>query len=86
MAYFPDLSNECQLASGGDVRAVGWLDKKHSFIKGEVDEEFLQILKRHIEMVKFFRTQNSLFSLFYFSNLIPFQTPAGFCSLSLNGV
>lgn len=49
MAYFPDLSDQCQLASGGDVRSVGWLDKNHTFIKGKVDEVFLQILKRHID-------------------------------------
>lgn len=48
MAYFPDLSNECQLADGDDVRAVGWLDNIHSFAKGSVNPDFLRILKRHI--------------------------------------
>lgn len=48
MAYFPDLSNTCQIAFGNNVKAVGWLAKNHSFITGSVDSDFLQILKRHI--------------------------------------
>lgn len=48
MAYFPDLSNERQLASGDDVRAVGWLDRNYTFTTGSVNHDFLQILKRHI--------------------------------------
>jgi hypothetical protein len=48
MAYFPDLSNKCQIASGDDVRAIGWLDKIHSFTTGSVNPDFLQSLKQHI--------------------------------------
>jgi hypothetical protein len=48
MAYFPDLSNEYQIAFGDDVRAIGWLDKNHSFTTNSANPDFLQILKRHI--------------------------------------
>jgi len=48
MSYYPDLSNECDLACGDDVRAIGWLGEKHSFTTGAADAEFRLTLRRHI--------------------------------------
>lgn len=39
-----------------------------------------------IETVKFFGTQNSLCSSFWFSDLIRFQTASDFCNLSRNAI
>ena len=41
---------------------------------------------KHYETVKFFRTQNSRCSSFYFLTLNVFQTALGFCSLNPNAV
>ncbi len=46
--YFPDFSNECQLATGADVRAIGWLNNNYSYKTGNVSLEFLQKLNQHI--------------------------------------
>lgn len=44
--YFPDLGTDSQVASGPQVRAIGWLDDKHPFRQGSVDPRFVPALKR----------------------------------------
>ena len=46
--YYPDLSNECQLDIGTQVRAVGWLSNDHPFTKGDVPSDSREKLIRHI--------------------------------------
>lgn len=47
MTYFEDLA-PCTLftASGGVLRAVGWLSPDHPFVSGEVDSAFFEKLIR----------------------------------------
>lgn len=43
--HFPDLGNECQIADGDHVRAVGWLSSEAPFAQGAVPELFLKRLR-----------------------------------------
>ena len=45
MTWIPDLSRQAYLASGDHVRAVGWLDARHTYPRGTVPAEFLARLK-----------------------------------------
>jgi hypothetical protein len=55
---YPDLSTECQVDRGGEVRAVGWLGKRvgllgflgarQPFTVGEVESGFVNKLRQHI--------------------------------------
>jgi hypothetical protein len=47
--YYPDLSTECQLGIGDDIRAIGWLSKDHQYRKGYVPNEFTVKLRQHCE-------------------------------------
>lgn len=46
--HFPDLSNECQIAHGPKVRAIGWLEKGHPFTTGEPPDDFGPALTAHL--------------------------------------
>ena len=46
--YAPDLSTECECASGPAVRAIGWLEHGQPFDTGSVDPGFLAALKAHV--------------------------------------
>ena len=56
--FYADLSTKCQVDSGPQVRAVGWLGKRngvlrlfgarHPFTVGEVDSSFVDRLREHI--------------------------------------
>ena len=47
--YAEDLSSSCQIGQGRDIRAIGWLDAKHSYTKGKAPSSFLACLRRHVE-------------------------------------
>lgn len=40
MTYFPDLGTESLVASGPQIRAIGWLSAHHGFATGSSDHEF----------------------------------------------
>jgi hypothetical protein len=42
--HYPDLGEECQIACGPRVRAVGWLAEGHELTRGEVDAEVVEKL------------------------------------------
>lgn len=46
--YYADLSQECQLGRGPDIRAVGWLDHQHPYTRGAVPKDFLETLTQHV--------------------------------------
>lgn len=47
MTYYPDLSTECMVEAGPNVRAVGWLDPAFPHTTGPVPQEFLVKLSIH---------------------------------------
>ena len=47
--YYPDLHTECDLESGPDTRAVGWLSPNHPFTSAPPSPHFLRCLSRHLE-------------------------------------
>lgn len=47
--HYPDLSNECQIARGPRVRAVGWLDAENEYDRGAVDARVVEALRRLAE-------------------------------------
>jgi len=47
--YFDDMSRSCQVGSGPDIRAIGWLDDLHPFPTGEVPLMVMARLAEHIE-------------------------------------
>jgi hypothetical protein len=48
--FYRDLSTKCQVDSGPNVRAVGWLGKRNSpFTVGDVDPRFVEKLLEHIQ-------------------------------------
>lgn len=47
--YYPDLHTECDIDSGPDTRAVGWLSPDHPFPTRPASPVFLACLARHIE-------------------------------------
>lgn len=46
--FIEDLSTEAYFARGDHVRAIGWLEGNHPYLRGPVPEEFLAALKRHV--------------------------------------
>jgi hypothetical protein len=46
--HIPDLSNNCYIASGNGLRAVGWLEGSHSFESGPVSEQVVYKLQEHL--------------------------------------
>jgi hypothetical protein len=49
MMYYPDLHTECDLESGPDTRAVGWLSPNHPFNCAPASPLFLRCLSRHLD-------------------------------------
>lgn len=47
--YYPDLHTECDIDSGPDTRAVGWLSPDHPFRARPASPGFLACLARHVE-------------------------------------
>jgi hypothetical protein len=47
--YYPDLHTECDIDSGPDTRAVGWLSPDHPFRSRPASPAFLACLARHVE-------------------------------------
>lgn len=47
--YYPDLHTECDIESGPDTRAVGWLGPPHPFAQAPASPVFLASLARHVE-------------------------------------
>lgn len=45
--YFKDLGTKCDIASGADIRAIGFLSKGKPFPEAPVPHRFLDILKEH---------------------------------------
>ena len=46
--HTPDLSNNCYLASGDTLRAIGWLEAGHRFSVGEAPRDFVAALRSHL--------------------------------------
>ena len=49
LMHFSDLSNECQVAAGSKIRAVGWLSGEVAFATGSTSPEAFSRLKLLIE-------------------------------------
>ena len=47
--YYPDLHTECDIDSGPDTRAVGWLSPEQPFPVRPANPGFLACLSRHVE-------------------------------------
>ena len=46
--FFPDLGNACQVDHGPHIRAIGWLSREHPFKSGQVQADFLAVLRTHL--------------------------------------
>ncbi|MEO8030664.1 MAG: hypothetical protein ABJC74_16315 [Gemmatimonadota bacterium] len=51
--YYPDLHTECDIDSGPDTRAIGWLHPGHPFPAEPSAPLFLRCLARHVETAWF---------------------------------
>src|SRR5262245_49311964 len=49
MTYIPDLAPDSYMHLRGPIRAVGWLERPHSFARGSVPPEFAQRLMALVE-------------------------------------
>ncbi len=47
--YYPDLSNECQVAAGPTIRAIGWLGSEAAFQTGPTP---IEVVARLRELIK----------------------------------
>ncbi len=46
---YEELGKSCDIASGSDIRAIGWLSGSHQHPSGPVSEGFVERLKQPIE-------------------------------------
>jgi hypothetical protein len=50
VTYYPDLGERSMLASGPQIRAVGWLSPQHEYSRGKVSDELLRLLEQHLKI------------------------------------
>ena len=62
MSFFPDMGCKSMVASGGHVRAIGWLHPDHAYTKGQVPTEFLARLKEFVQQANGNGTTQAVFS------------------------
>ena len=48
MTWYLDLSRNCMVASGDDVRAIGWLGRDHPYPRGDPPPGLVELLESHV--------------------------------------
>jgi hypothetical protein len=46
--HYPDMSEQCIGGRGQEVRAIGWLERGHPFLRGRVPRAFRKALRQHV--------------------------------------